>query len=219
MKRLAIETATRVCSVALAIDGEVIRRSGDDPRMHATVLLPWIAELLAEAGIGYRDLDALAVDRGPGGFTSLRIGLGVAQGIALAHDLPCYPVSCLAAMAYVAGVPDVDQRAIVLLDARMDEVYTCAYSFDRVGQPVALVAEQLLAPEAVEPPADGPFVAVGDGLTRYGERLDPQMGANCTRRMPDGMPTAVALLALATAVTPIQAHELAPVYLRDRVTH
>ncbi|MFU8878099.1 MAG: tRNA (adenosine(37)-N6)-threonylcarbamoyltransferase complex dimerization subunit type 1 TsaB, partial [Wenzhouxiangellaceae bacterium] len=158
---LAIETATRACSVALIHDGRLLQRSGMDARMHAEVLLPWIGELLAEAGIGYHDLDALAVDRGPGGFTSLRIGLGIAQGIALAHDLPCHPVSSLAALALAARPEDYKGRMLAAIDARMGEIYAGWFDFDDQGKPPPRGPELLLPPADLKPVDDTPFIAAG----------------------------------------------------------
>ena len=93
MKLLAIETATETVSVALELNGEVHERYLHAPRQHAELLLPWVEELLAEAGVGFSVLDAIAFSRGPGSFTSLRIGIGVVQGLAWASDCPVIPVS------------------------------------------------------------------------------------------------------------------------------
>ena len=82
MNLLAIETSTETCSVALAINGEVLEYYQHAPRQHAELLLPWVEQLFAEAGIGFGSLDAIAFSRGPGSFTSLRIGIGVVQGLA-----------------------------------------------------------------------------------------------------------------------------------------
>ncbi|MBS0194734.1 MAG: tRNA (adenosine(37)-N6)-threonylcarbamoyltransferase complex dimerization subunit type 1 TsaB [Proteobacteria bacterium] len=99
MKLLALETATEACSVALWIDGDVRERFEIAPRRHAELVLPWADALLAEAGIAKMQLDAIAVGRGPGAFTGVRLAIALAQGIALALDRPIVPISTLAVLA------------------------------------------------------------------------------------------------------------------------
>src|SRR5690606_2310758 len=123
MKLLAFETATEACSVAVLADGRVLERFEVAPRRHAELALPWAEALLAEAGLSRSQLDAIAVGRGPGAFTGVRLGVGLAQGVALALDLPVVPVSTLAALA--ARAPD--GRVVAAIDARMGEVYLGRY--------------------------------------------------------------------------------------------
>jgi len=99
MKLLAFETATEACSVALWVDGQVCERFELAPRRHAELALPWADALLAEAGIARSQLDAIAVGRGPGAFTGVRLAISIAQGIALALDIPVIPISTLAVLA------------------------------------------------------------------------------------------------------------------------
>ncbi len=98
MKLLAFELSTEACSVALWVDGDVRERHEIAPRRHAELALPWADALLAEAGLAKSQLDAIAVGRGPGAFTGVRLGISIAQGIALALDRPALPVSTLAAL-------------------------------------------------------------------------------------------------------------------------
>ncbi len=99
MKLLAFETATEACSVALWIDGDVRERFEVAPRRHAELALPWAEQLLAEAGVAKSQLDAVAVGRGPGAFTGVRLAVALAQGIALALDRPVVAVSTLLVLA------------------------------------------------------------------------------------------------------------------------
>ena len=98
MKLLAFETSTEACSVALWLDGAVHERFELAPRRHAELALPWAEQLLAEAGVAKSQLDAIATGRGPGAFTGVRLGVAIAQGIALALDRPVLPVSTLATL-------------------------------------------------------------------------------------------------------------------------
>lgn len=112
MHLIALETATEACSVALYLDGEIIERHQIAPRRHAELVLPWIDELLAEAGIVRSQLDAVACGQGPGAFTGVRLAVAITQGLALALDRPAIGVSTLHALALPemrvdeAGRPD-----------------------------------------------------------------------------------------------------------------
>lgn len=217
MKRLAIETAFETCSVALDIDGEMRTRSRTEPRAHGRLLLPFVDELLAEAGIGYADLDAIAVDRGPGSFTSLRIGLGVAQGLALAHDLPVHPISSLAMIATAGRDPDGAGTVLAAMDARMGEVYAAAYRFD--DDRVELQdRERLCAPQDLPDPGD-PAQGAGTAFEVHRERLPASIVDRLSPVRTDVRPDSAVLLLLAPFVAAVPAHDLAPVYLRDRVAN
>lgn len=217
MKRLTIETATEACSVLLEVDGRRLERSERGARVHARVLLPWIGSLLAEAGIRYRDLDSLAVDRGPGGFTSLRLGLSVAQGIALAHDLPVHPVSSLAALALQVTERVADGSVVAVLDARMGEVYAGWYEIE-AGNLRSIADEWLGPPDVLPRRFEGLLHATGAGFSSYPAALADALGEPLELIDSDALPTAFAVASLADAVTPVSAHALEPVYLRDRVT-
>ncbi len=222
MNILAIETATESCSVALEAGGQVLHRYRHAPRQHAELLLPWVQELLLEAHIDFADIDVIAFSRGPGSFTSLRIGIGVVQGIAWATDCPVVPVSSLAAIAQIAAAQGV-KTALVALDARMGEVFTGLYRLDERGYMQLDGKEQVCAPDVVQCPADndahGDVYGVGVGFERYPE-LCPQ------RRQLAGVkadiwPQAEAVLSLAknwlVDNKPLPPEQAQPVYLRDNV--
>src|SRR5690242_7917766 len=165
MNLLAIETSTEACSVALVHGQEVFARSELAPRRHAELALPMADALLAEAGLGRHALDAIAVGRGPGAFTGVRLGVALAQGMALALDRPVVPVSSLAALALEAA--EDDAAILAVIDARMGEIYAACYRRDEAGGLVALDEERVCAPGALVLPAAHAWNVVGTGWTTY----------------------------------------------------
>jgi tRNA threonylcarbamoyladenosine biosynthesis protein TsaB len=124
---LNIETATKNCSVSLAENGEilVIRELNDGNYSHAEKLHPFIQEILDEAKILLSDIDAVAVSKGPGSYTGLRIGVSAAKGICFAVEKPLISIETLKSLAYSISV---DEGVIVpMLDARRMEVYSAVY--------------------------------------------------------------------------------------------
>lgn len=210
---LAVETATEACSVALSIDGETRQRFEIAPRRHGDLLLPWVKELLSEAGLAFSGLDALAVSRGPGGFTGVRLGVAAAQGLALAHDLPVHPVSSLAALAFNSGA----ERVLALLDARMGEVYAGWYEISE-GRIREVAAERVCAPEKLQSES-GSWTACGPGLAAYDEAISSRLGDALSGRVEDIWPDAAAVARLAGQYPAVSADRLQPVYLRDRVAY
>jgi tRNA threonylcarbamoyladenosine biosynthesis protein TsaB len=128
---LQIETATTVCSVALAKDGEILAfKQVDQRNAHAEVITVFIDELIAASGFTYNDIDAIAVSCGPGSYTGLRIAVSTAKGLCFALDKPLIAIETLESMAYgVIGeaVPD-DLLLCPMIDARRMEVYTAVFN-------------------------------------------------------------------------------------------
>ncbi len=220
MNLLAIETATEACSVALIHGEQLIARSEIAPRRHTELVLPMADALLAEAGIGRHALDAIAVGCGPGAFTGVRLGVSLAQGMALALDLPVIPVSSLAALALEA--PEEDDTAILaVIDARMGEIYAAGYRRDGHGGLIALDEERVCRPEALQLPPASAWQVVGSGWATYAtvlcERLTGVLHSGDGARYPQAAHVAtLALRQFRAGRTP--AAELAlPVYLRDKV--
>lgn len=217
MNILAIETATPMCSVALQVGDQVLQRAELSPRGHANLLLPWIAELLAEAGLGYANLDRIAVGRGPGGFTSLRIGLSVAQGIALAHDLPMVPVSSLATLAASADPEARHARILALIDARMGEVFVGAFRRAPEGL-VGIGAEAVMPPDRVQLPEAGEWLVAGSGPSAYPDLLQHCRSDAAVTRLAEAWPLAARMLAVAASMQAVAAWEVEPMYVRNDVT-
>ena len=215
MRLLAFETATRRLSVALWQNGEMMERAEQLPNGGSERLLPWVHELLQEAGLVPTQLDGIAFGAGPGGFTGLRLACGVAQGLAWGLDLPVVPVSTLEALALASGERDV----WTCLDARMNEVYCAAYRVD--GDAVT----QLMAPVCV-PPAAAPApgfsggCGVGDGFAAYGTLLLARK-PDLSSVHADVFPTAAAVLRRAAhrfaSGDTVAAALAQPIYIRDKV--
>lgn len=231
MNLLAIETSTEACSVAVLSGGEVVERFELAPRRHAELVLPWCGRVLAEAGVARSQLDAVAVGRGPGAFTGVRLGIAVAQGLALGLDRPLLPVSTLAVLAMEATrlVPDpAPIRVLATLDARMQEVYAGSFEL-RDGDALPLDTETVGAPAAVDLPTatggdadEGPgWVAVGSGLAALDGALATRFAGRLRATDPAALPRAGRLARLAArawargeAVAP---HDVEPAYLRNQV--
>ena len=146
---LALDTATEACSAALLHGGRLYHRYEVIPRMHAQRLLPMIDELLVEAGIALKQVDALVFGRGPGAFTGVRIATGMVQGLAFATGKPVIGISNLAALAQRAWREHGAQNVCAAIDARMDEVYWGCYQL-RDGDMQLMGNEVVSAPEQVQ---------------------------------------------------------------------
>lgn len=125
---LAFDTATEACSAALMVGNTMIsERFVVASREHTQRILPMIHHLLTEAGITLKNLDLLAFGRGPGSFTGVRIGISVAQGLALGADLPFTGISTLATLAQGAWRQTGASQVLTAIDARMGEIYWAQY--------------------------------------------------------------------------------------------
>lgn len=231
MKLLAFETATEACSVALWIDGAVCERFEIAPRRHAELALPWAQQLLAEAGIARSQLDAIAVGRGPGAFTGVRLAIAIAQGIALALDRPVVPVSTLAALAMRVDDPAPPPAGeggagpacniLAAIDARMGEVY--AGAFARHGDELRLLSpETVAAPDAVGlPGGDGGWHGVGTGFAASDGALQASLAPRLRSIDAGALPRAADVARLAAPAfargEACPAASLEPAYLRDKV--
>lgn len=126
---LNLETATTNCSVSVAKDGAVIAlKEHNTPNYsHSEQLHVFIQEVLAEASVSISELDAIAVSKGPGSYTGLRIGVSAAKGLCFSLDKPLIAIATLQSMAYQIKDTNVD-FIIPVLDARRMEVYSAVYN-------------------------------------------------------------------------------------------
>ncbi len=222
MNILAFDTATDICSVALLNDENTLTYHQHKPQQQAALLLPAVDQLMAEAGLNASQLDGVVFGRGPGSFTGLRIAASAAQGIAFGADVGVIGISTLATIAQgcmrSVGATDV----LVLLDARLSEVYCCRYQRDAAGLACSQGEEQLLAPSDLTSMIsdDVALCIAGSGVTEYREVLEPQLHDQITL-LEDCGPEALDLITL--AMPEIRAGQwlppeaALPVYIRDRV--
>ncbi|MGH8156307.1 MAG: tRNA (adenosine(37)-N6)-threonylcarbamoyltransferase complex dimerization subunit type 1 TsaB [Rhodanobacteraceae bacterium] len=219
MNLLAIETATEACSVALLHHDALIDRSELAPRRHAELVLPMADELLAEAGIARTQLDAVAMGRGPGAFTGVRLAVSVAQGLALALDIPVVPVSSLAVLAMQA--PRNGAAILAAIDARRAEIYAGAFRFTDAGPVEALDDEQVLAASALVVPPGHAWNVIGTGWGAYGDALRACLPSaprwSDGARYPQACDVARLAAPLLTAGKGVPPEQALPVYLRDKV--
>jgi tRNA threonylcarbamoyladenosine biosynthesis protein TsaB len=218
---LAIDTATEACSAAVRVGDEVYERYALAPRRHSALILSMVEEVLAEAGLGLRQLDGLAFGRGPGSFTGVRIAAGVIQGLALAAGLPVAPISTLAALAQGAFRPDRPGCIVAALDARMGEVYLGIYTTAQGAIVRPLRPETVIDPAAITHALTGDWIGVGSGFQAHGEALRRSLAGHPLAIEPEAYPRArdVALIGqdLLRKGLGVAAEEALPVYLRDRV--
>ena len=222
MKLLAFDTSTELISVAVtrAVDGvaRVWQHTGAGGAQASSGLIPAIEQLMAQAGLRFEELDAIAFGQGPGSFTGLRTACSVAQGLGFGAGRPVLPVDTLLCVAEEArqqyGADLRHCRVLALLDARMDEMYAAHYEFDS-GIWRLREDYQLIRPEALA--LQGSTVLAGNVFGVYGERLSVP---------PDvprwqALPTATAMLRLAPALLAaghaVDAAQALPRYIRDKV--
>ena len=180
---LSIETGTDICSVALANDGELMAlRESDEGRDHAKKVALFVDELLRETGVQPSDLDAIAVGKGPGSYTGLRIGVSFAKGMCYALNIPLISVGSLDALTEVAredfdaGIIDLEDvewpsaHLCPMVDARRMEVY--AQVFDTEGKALSDVVAEVVTDESfAQWRANGKFVIFGNGAAKCAEVL------------------------------------------------
>lgn len=217
---LALDTATEACSVALHFHGKITSLNEVSPRTHTQRILPMVDELLKQAEIKINDVDFLVFGRGPGSFTGVRVGVSVAQGLAMGANLPVVAVSNLKAMAEEAYQTLGASKVVALIDARMNEVYFA--QFEKNGEEWnEVVEEQVCSPEKAIAQihlSDNVFV-VGTGWAAYSQFSEQNLPLVVSEIT---LPSAQYMFSLAEVEikkgNTQSALAIEPVYLRNEVT-
>jgi tRNA threonylcarbamoyladenosine biosynthesis protein TsaB len=251
MNWLAFDTSTDILSVAVSRDGRVWSHDSPGGAQASTDGLPTVLRLMQEAQLQWSDLQAIVMGRGPGAFTGLRTACAMAQGLAWGAGLKVLPIDTLLAVAETAcgdaaakpakagnatqpsgpASPALEAtRWMVVMDARMSQVYAAAYertatspteaTWQCVQAPALLSPQELLPPAAWVslPFASQPCVIAGNAHTAYAQQWPVALSDLPTQH---AMPSAQALIRLAPqawaqglAVPP---EEALPLYIRDKV--
>ncbi len=179
MKVLAIEGSGNVASIAIANDEKIlVELTTDSKKTHSQTLLPMIDEAFNKAECEIADMDYIAISKGPGSFTGLRIASATAKGMALAAKKEIVEVGTLEAMAY--GVWDLESVICPILDARNKNVFTGFYKIDEEkgleeieGQQAITISETIEKLNSFEK-----VVLLGDGADAYKEELKEKLTTN-----------------------------------------
>ena len=215
MTILGFDTSTAASTAAVLFpDGEAVEaappaeRLGERPA-HAAELLPAVRDVMERGGVGFADLDAIAVGLGPGTFTGLRIGVATARALAKASELPVRGVSSLAALA--AGMAEGPR--LPLIDAKRGEVYGALFDGNaQLWSPFALPVDALLsrlAEAGITP------LAAGDGSLRFSDELEAAGVRVAPRESPVHVVSAAHLCRLALDAPDATPEKVLPDYLRE----
>lgn len=217
---LCIETATKNCSVALCVKGNVIALQQDNPNnepdkgfSHAEKLQGYITQVLDQGNVSKNDLTAIAVSKGPGSYTGLRIGVSTAKGLCYALDIPLIAISTLSSLArQVTG-----SLVVPMLDARRMEVYSAVFSSEM--EQIREIQAQIITQDSFKTYLDmGRVTFIGDGVEKF--------EAVCTHPnavfIKNALPSASQMAAIATLkLSTNQTQDVAyfePYYLKDFIS-
>lgn len=161
---LNIETSTKNCSVTIAFEGKVLstREIADTGYSHAEKLHVFIEELITQEGLQFKDLHAVAVSKGPGSYTGLRIGVSAAKGICYALQIPLLAVDTMRVLAQQINVES--GYIVPMLDARRMEVYDAVFSAE--FEQIQAVSAKVLHETSYAEFKDKPVYFLGDALEK-----------------------------------------------------
>lgn len=167
---ILIETSTSLCSAALAEDGRIIsERVSEEPRAYASKTALFVSEMLSEKGLKVADCDAVAVSKGPGSYTGLRVGVSTAKGLCFGAGIPMISVGTLDTLVWQALdgglLPDGCRYIVPMIDARRMEVYTGIFTPD--GSQVSPTVASIIGQDSFKAQlGEGQVLFIGDGAEK-----------------------------------------------------
>lgn len=219
MKILAIDTSATAASACIAEENKIIGEFYINTAItHSQTLMPMIEQLLKNTELTLKDIDAIAVNAGPGSFTGVRIGVAAAKGLAFAEDLPCVSVSTLESMAY--NMLGADGVVCAVMDARCSQVYNALFKvsgmhIQRLCDDRAVSISDL---ELELKKYNENIYFVGDGADICAKALENSLQnaetAPINKRTQTASSTACAAFKLISDGKTLTAEELMPTYLR-----
>lgn len=214
---LALDTSIDKTSVALAdLAGNLVAEQHLHTGMsHSRSILRLIEKLLASANIFMADLSLIAVGKGPGSFTGIRIGVATALGLSHALKLPLIGVGTFDAMAKIVELPDDIEYFCATSISRKNEIFYCFYKKGRDGRLSRLSDEQIVAPEKIGDNLPGAVYMAGPGFERYHDVITD--GADFriigSKNLPASMAEGVAKVAMESRPTCFDPAGIAPHYI------
>lgn len=225
---LAIETSTLCCSVALLCNRQRTELFEMGNNIHSKVLLSMVQQLLKQADVGVQELDAIAAGQGPGSFTGLRIGVGVAQGLAYGANCPMVGIASLDALAKLGlsdlSLPELNDESVSIIagiDARMGEIYWAEYQVQSSLE-LSCGGMQVTPPLEVQSTNDR-VLLIGNAWPEYWSELSPDLVEKAQRIdiAQVRYPLASSVLELAEKqyldAQTIDAMSFAPIYIRNDI--
>ena len=195
MRILAVDSSGLTASAAVYVDGKIVAvNTVNNNKTHSQTLLPMIESVMEQAGLGPDDLDAIAVAKGPGSFTGLRIGASTVKGLAYAIDKPVIPVSTLEGLAY--NVSFYDGIICPIMDARRSQVYTAVYRNGlELVAPCAVAIDDILdeceklcgvknSDGSIESNSIGKIMFLGDGVFVHKKHIIERFGSKAEFALP-----------------------------------
>ena len=218
---LAIDTSAKPVSCAVAQDNRILASFYANTGLtHSQTLMTMVEQTLQMTNLTVDQLDAIAVNAGPGSFTGVRIGVSAVKGIAFTNDIPCISVSTLEAMAQQVSAPS-NTLICGAMDARCQQVYTALFEIDEVGETKRLTQDKALSLSELEillNQQDRPVVLVGDGSELCYKTLKDAVShlslAPASVRFQNASGTALVAVKKFNNGETINAEALLPEYLR-----
>jgi len=216
MKLLAIETSSTRCSVALYDGKKIFAKEANTNRKHSEFVLLMIDDVLREVNSELNEVTALAFGAGPGSFTGLRLSCAISQGIGFVQRIPVVPVSSMEALSLA-----VDRsKVFVCFDARLGQTFCAAYIWGEEQVEVIIEPQLCDADKIPILPGDG-WVACGDGLSLYSDKIENRNGSNVTDYFLDLVPQSREVAIIAERKLKyggcFPPEEALPFYIREKV--
>ncbi len=208
---LAIDTTTQIATYALKVGDKIYQKQQLGATTHAKTILSLITDLMHEAGVQLKDIQGIVVGRGPGSFTGLRVACAVVKGLAFPYDIPIYPVSNLALVAWSVRKKYPSACVLSLIDARMQQVYWAIYEKD-----VWHAEEHVDCVSKIKAPTKS-FVLAGYHFHEYQALIPSTWSIIAEEHVEPDASMMIEMLA-SNLIDAVDVAALEPIYVREQIT-